>query len=47
MGYLPHAFAISDIHTLKENLVQYPANVYVRRLVYQYAQKNPHAKQVW
>lgn len=47
MGYLPHQFTISDIHTLKANLVQYPDNDYVRGLVYQYAEKNPHAKRVW
>lgn len=46
MGYLPHQFTISDLQSLKANLVQYPDNDYVRGLVYQYAEKNPHAKLV-
>ncbi len=44
MGYLPQQYAVSDINDLKLNLTQYPDNDYVRGLVYQYAEKNPHLK---
>jgi len=44
MGYLPQQYAVSDINELKSNLTQYPDNDYVRGLVYQHAEKNPHLK---
>lgn len=44
MGYLPHDYAVSDINELKNNLVQYPDNDYIRGLVYQYADKYPHLR---
>ena len=47
MGYLPHNYTCSDIQELKSSLTQYPDNDYVRHLVYQYADKNPHRKVVF
>lgn len=47
MGYLPHNYTCSNIHELKSSLTQYPDNDYVRHLVYQYADKNPHRKVVF
>jgi DNA polymerase-3 subunit epsilon len=47
MGYLPQQYAVSDINELKLNLTQYPDNDYVRGLVYQYAEKNPHLKRAF
>ncbi len=44
MGYLPVTYAISDINELKTNLTAYPDSDYVRGLVYQFAEKNPHQK---
>jgi DNA polymerase-3 subunit epsilon len=44
MGYIPQQFAVTDLNELKLNLTQYPDNDYVRGLVYQYAEKNPHMK---
>lgn len=44
MGYLPQQYNVSDINELKLSLTQYPDNEYIRGLVYQYAEKNPHLK---
>lgn len=44
MGYVPQQYTVSDINELKTNLTQYPDNDYVRGLVYQHAEKNPHLK---
>jgi DNA polymerase-3 subunit epsilon len=44
MGYLPQSYNVSDINELKLSLTQYPDNDYVRGLVYQYAEKNPHLR---
>ncbi|MEO5998204.1 MAG: exonuclease domain-containing protein [Chitinophagaceae bacterium] len=44
MGYLPQPYNVSDINELKLSLTQYPDNDYVRGLVYQYAEKNPHMR---
>jgi DNA polymerase-3 subunit epsilon len=46
MGYLPLDAPISDLETLKESLTRYPDNDYVRGLIYQFAEKNPHAKKL-
>lgn len=47
MGYLPQQYNVSNITELKSSLTQYPDNEYIRGLVYQYAEKNPHLKVVW
>lgn len=46
MGSIPKHYTVSDINELKSNLTQYPDNDYVRGLIYQYAEKNPHLKVV-
>ncbi len=47
MGYLPMPYDLADINQLKSALTPYPDNDYIRGLVYQYADKNPHLKMVY
>jgi DNA polymerase III subunit epsilon len=44
MGYVPENYSFSNINDLKSTLTQYPDNDYVRHLVFQYADKNPHRR---
>ena len=46
MGYLPESYTVSNISDLKSSLTQYADNEYIRGLVDQYAEKNPHLKVV-
>ena len=44
MGYLDKEIQILDLETLKEQLTVYPANDYMRGLVYTFAEKWPEKK---
>lgn len=44
MGYLPNDVAIVNREQLKEYLVQYPENDYIRGLIYQYSERFPQKK---
>jgi DNA polymerase-3 subunit epsilon len=44
MGYIPADLTIPDIDEYKKHITQYPENEYIRGLVYQYANKNPHRR---
>lgn len=41
MGYLPAGTALPDLETLKQQLVPYPENDYIRGLIYTYVEKSP------
>ena len=47
MGYIPAGTPIQNIETLKEKLVQYPENDYIRGLIYSYLEKKPEKKLVF
>lgn len=47
MGYVPVGTAVQNIEQLKEKLVQYPENDYIRGLIYSYLEKKPEKKLVF
>lgn len=44
MGYLPEDSNIEDIDWLKNQLIQYPENDYIRGLIYSFVEKQPEKK---
>lgn len=47
MGYVPAETQVADLETLKGHLTRYPENDYIRGLVYQYVQRNPHKRKLF
>jgi DNA polymerase-3 subunit epsilon len=47
MGYIPAGTPIQNLETLKEKLIQYPENDYIRGLIYSYLEKKPEKKLVF
>ncbi|HEY6436019.1 MAG TPA: GIY-YIG nuclease family protein, partial [Ignavibacteriaceae bacterium] len=47
MGYIPAGTPIQNIEALKEKLIQYPENDYIRGLIYSYLEKKPEKKLVF
>jgi len=44
MGYIPNDITITDREQLKEYLIKYPENDYIRGLIYQYSERFPQKK---
>ena len=47
MGYVSHYFDVDNYTSLKNTLTPYPGNDYIRNLVINYAERNPHKKVVF
>ena len=44
MGYIPADSSITNVDALKDHLTRYPENDYIRGIIYQYVERNPHKK---